>query len=281
MKASTLSGYKQNPSWCPDTCASQLILEDKIFLPIFEFSAAAEISTQHAFNMLARVLEIELEKFRGRKNDPEANFIVEFREWLHTWVVEEARHVSFFSLAFSKLSHDNLGKGNSTPQVHTAKIRTLGIESPIPDTQHWHTTLFFLLFSEIISMIWYRRFLRAPVSPALRQALRHIHRDEATHYKIFLDACCRLTATHPHLNREARRVFASFLISYKRNKQVTYRPTSAGHIDSTAKIQNWWEHPAFLSFVSIDELNNLSEQAISIQRYSLNKMTAESIKVPA
>ncbi|NBX16798.1 MAG: hypothetical protein EBR09_05475 [Proteobacteria bacterium] len=259
--------------WDPDAYAAQLTLEDCVYLPVFEFSAAAEYSTQSAFESMQKGFSEELER-RQPQDNPERNFIRILNYRLQSWVKEEERHVRYFSTAFDRLSSAQLAGPAHGMQTGRHEIKRFGIESPIPESQHWHTTIFFLLFSEITSMLWYRKFYRHAQTPALRNALSAIHGDETAHYRFFLDACCRLTAIRPHLVREARKVFSAFLFMQRELKSSGLPAEKAGQNSEAAKTMNWWEHSAFESFVSTQERRQLMNQVIALQKFSLNRISA-------
>ncbi len=257
-------------AWNPLDFVKEINSQDQIYLAYIEFAAAAESSTQHAYKLFKDELIRAKLKAESSESSDLATILERFSRWLDQWAKEEANHVEFFALAFEKIKNLKSDEQTLSTELTTNKVGYFGIESPIPSTQCWETTLFFLLFSEVASMLWYRNWARQPTSRGLKLALKNIHRDEAEHYKFFLKTCCEIISSQPQLIREARGVLFSFARTFRKLNQSKNSPANSPIKTQKHKSQNWWEHKELSHY---EQSESTYTQIYALQKYCFRRLT--------
>lgn len=262
-----------NLAWSGYDLAQQIESPDQIYLQYINFAAAAESSTQNAFSSLNKVIPKAHQDAVREGNHALANFLEVFHQWLSQWVLEEANHVVFFSSAEAQIQNklymqrlpafETQSDYRGSSSESSGEI--FGVEIPIPDNQPWQTTLLFLLYSEIASMIWYRFWYHRLETSGLRNALRHLQNDEGDHYQMFLDFSRKLAQINPQFVLEARRIFLLYAINFRRLLSKSHTRTNK---ESEKKEQvNWWEHPIF---AHIENVERVIKKIISTQKFALS-----------
>ncbi|MEY3902311.1 MAG: hypothetical protein RL189_1617 [Pseudomonadota bacterium] len=228
-------------------------------LAFVNFASAAESSTQQALAHLDLAIIVAAEKASEVNCGQLSDCLLRVHEWLFQWAADEDNHIHFFALVRDKFS---------AQASFSMSAGSIGVEAPIPEQQSWDTTLLFLLYSEIASMIWYRDWYRRTDDCGMRAALKEIHRDEAEHFRIFLNFCCEISSLSADFKGEARRVLSSFAFHFKR--MVSGRAVSPGHgLQSDGHI-NWWEHAIFLD---MGDVLNVLRQIHDLQRFSCKRIS--------
>lgn len=225
----------------------------------FPFASHSELSTGPAFKHLCRILRNLLEDHGtgqsnappfGQVQVPEIRVLAsDILEWLEGWSLEEENHVVFFQTAIAQCgalrsvlnSSEGMSGASEAAEPHYAVVH------PIPESQSFSRTLFFLLFSEVASMVWYREWFRRAPRGTLKDALHEIHRDEAMHFLAFFKFAARLCLIDPVSERELRLVKAVVQRSLRPKEKLGEAESS--RLSGRGKDFNWWEHP-FLSAVS-------------------------------
>lgn len=256
-------------SWSGQELAKNIDSSDQLYLRYINFAAAAESSTQNAFLFLSTAIPKAQQDASENGNHILAQFLENFNQWLTQWVVEEANHVDFFCRAKVQLKNKINSQHilNSEDQIDPSKIsgEIFGVELPIPDNQSWQTTLLFLLYSEIASMIWYRVWYHRVEMGGLRNALRHLQNDEGEHFQKFLDLSKELAQMDPSFVHEARRIFLLYALNFRKLISRS-RNQANGQKESKEQI-NWWEHPIF---AQIENVESVIQKIISTQKFALS-----------
>jgi hypothetical protein len=220
-------------------------LESLPWAPYFLFAAESELSTGPALKHLQKqivCLLADSDDANERNRDSRHKLLTEFLAWLEGWAAEEENHVAFFRAAQARCVFLSAPLKTNSPGGVSVQVETphFGVLEPIPAAQSFERTLFFLLYSEVASMVWYRAWVRRVPGGTLLTALKELHRDEASHFLAFLRFALRLCIIDPLALREARLVRVGIAKTLRGLGQV--RVSLSGNKEND---MNWWENEIF------------------------------------
>jgi hypothetical protein len=239
----------------------------------FPFAAESELSTGPAFKHMQNHLVNQLSDSgcaKAESGDSRHKLLTEILFWLEAWAAEEENHAAFFRAAAVRCASLSASPKMALSGGRAEPIDTVryGVLEPIPALQSFERTLFFLLFSEISSMVWYRVWVRRVPSGALLTALKEIHRDEASHFEGFLRFATRLCVIDPLALREARLVRACIARTLQNRKDVRFLEGRNKEID-----MNWWENEIFFA---VDDYKDIAQVILRIQSATYNRLERNS-----
>lgn len=248
--------------WDAEATAATISSLNERDLLFARFAAAAESSTQHGFERLSCALQNALSECSSSECQPLSKCLNELEKYLPRWRLEEENHVRFFNCLLDALNVRDKARSDAAGEMNPQK-QSFQVEQPIPESQSWDTTLLFLFFSEIVSMVWYRTFFRIVEDARVKRALFHLHFDEVQHFLMFRSSCLQISNTRAEFFANARRVSSYFAYSL-RTKQADAQLRS-----HASKDLNWWEHSVTECYV---DRERVFQQIRGIQKHCLREI---------